>query len=35
VDKREVQSKALGESLEDLSAGWDDLAANAVAGEQT
>lgn len=35
VDKGEVQTKALGQSLEDLPSSRDDLTANAVAGEQT
>jgi hypothetical protein len=35
VDKGEVQTKALGQSLEDLSSSRDDFTANAVAREQT
>jgi hypothetical protein len=35
VDKREVQTKALGQGLEDLPSSRDDLTANAVTGEQT
>jgi hypothetical protein len=35
VDKGEVQTKALGQSLEDLPSSRDDFTANAVAGEQT
>lgn len=35
VDEGEVQTQALGQSLEDLPSGRDDLAANAVTGEQT
>jgi hypothetical protein len=35
VDKGEVQTKALGQSLEDLPSSRDNLTANAVAGEQT
>lgn len=35
VDEGEVQTQALGQSLEDLPSGRDDLAANAVTREQT
>lgn len=35
VDEGEVQTQALGQGLEDLPAGGDDLAANAVTGQQT
>jgi hypothetical protein len=35
VDEGEVQTQALGQSLEDLPSSRNDLAANAVTGEQT
>lgn len=35
VDEGEVQTQALGQSLEDLPSSRNDLTANAVTGEQT
>lgn len=35
MDEREVQTQALGQSLEDLPSSRDDLTANAVTREQT
>jgi hypothetical protein len=35
VDEREVQTQALGQSLEDLPSSRNDLTANAVTREQT